>query len=265
MNNEIDRPISAMWGCACPSDYEAWFKLLCAVKDADVPKHEALSWCESGEGFDAAVFESKWERGIKENGAIKAASLFATAFSQGWKDPSKSRAKGSNGSRPSPSIAKPKASQPKPVKQAASGNAVAVWERCIPATDAEPYIDRKQGKPDGLKVYPASASPLVIHGQNVAGYLVVPCLDGDKLQTLQFIPPDKGDKLNLAGASFGDGFFTVGNLETADRVYIVEGIGQAWAVTKADPTSAAVVCFGAGRMATVAKVLRDKFPLEGTI
>ena len=59
-------------------------------------------------------------------------------------------------------------------------------------------------------MYPASAPPLVIRGQNVAGYLVLPCWDGDKLQTLQFIPKEKGDKLNLAGASFGAGFYTVG-------------------------------------------------------
>jgi hypothetical protein len=85
MVNDTDRAISAMYACACPSDYDAWFKLLCAIKDAGVPKDEARHWCESGDGFIAADFESKWERGIKEGGAIKAASLFATAFSQGWK------------------------------------------------------------------------------------------------------------------------------------------------------------------------------------
>lgn len=262
MTSEIERATSAMWVCACPSDYDGWFKLLCAVKDAGVPKDEARRWCESGEGFDAADFESKWERGIKENGAIKAASLFATAFSQGWKDPSQSRAKGGNGTRPSLPLARTKQTPPKPVKQAASGNAVAVWERCIPATPAEAYIHRKQGKPDGLKVYPATASPLVIRGQNVAGYLAVPCWSGDDLRTLQFIPPDKGDKLNLPGASFLDGYFTVG--EITDRTYIVEGIGQAWAVNKA-MGAAAVVSFGAGRMNAVASILREKYPAAGLV
>ena len=137
-----------------------------------------------------------------------------------------------------------------------------VWERCIAATPAEAYIHRKQGKPDGVKVYPASASPLVIRGQNVAGYLAVPCWSGEHLQTLQFIPPDGGDKLNLPGASFNDGFFTVG--EITDCTYIAEGIGQAWAVNKATG-AAAIVCFGAGRMMTVAKVLRDKYPAAGLV
>jgi hypothetical protein len=44
-----------------------------------------------------------------------------------------------------------------------------------------------------------------------------------------------------------------------DRAYIVEGIGQAWAVNQATG-AAAVVCFGAGRMNAVALILREKCP-----
>ena len=47
--------------------------------------------------------------------------------------------------------------------------------------------------------------------------------------------------------------------EITDRVYLCEGIGQAWAVNKATG-AAAVVCFGAGRMARVTAVLRKKYP-----
>ena len=262
MNNEIDRAISAMWACACPSDYDGWFKMLCAVKDAGAPKDEARRWCESGDGFVAADFESKWERGIKGNGAIKAASLFSTAFAQGWKDPSKSR---TNGSRHTLPPTRTKQTPPKPVKQAASLSTDEVWARCIPATPCEAYIDRKQGKPDGLRVYPASAEPLFIGAGddriNAAGGLVIPCWSGDKLQTLQIIPL-VGDKKNLPGAKFNDGFFIVG--EITDRAYIVEGIGQAWAANQATGC-AAVVTFGAGRMATVAKVLREKYPAAGLV
>lgn len=253
MVNEIERAISAMYACACPSDYDAWFKLLCAIKSAGVPKEEARRWCESGEGFKPAEFESKW-KSIDTEGGIKGGSLFATAFAQGWKDPSKSRAKGT---RPSLPIAKPSPSPTTPVKQAASANAAQVWSRCIPATTAEPYIDRKKGKPDGLRVYPASAPPVIISGQNVAGYLVAPCWSGEHLQTVQFIPPGEGKKLFLPKAQTSNGFFTVGQI--TDRAYIVEGIGQAWAVNQATG-AAAVVCFGAGRMATVAKTLRSQYP-----
>ncbi|MBK7053188.1 MAG: hypothetical protein IPH54_22455 [Rhodoferax sp.] len=46
------------------------------------------------------------------------------------------------------------------------------------------------------------------------------------------------------------GWFTVGELVPGGVVYIVEGIGQAWAVWQA--TGAAVVCFGASNMGKVA-------------
>ena len=90
----------------------------------------------------------------------------------------------------------------------------------------------------------------------VVSLLVVPCWSGDKLQTLQFVPAE-GPKLNLPGASFNDGFFTLGEIAAGVPVFIVEGIGQAWACNSATG-AAAVMCFGAGRMATVAEALRAK-------
>lgn len=69
----------------------------------------------------------------------------------------------------------------KPFKQANKYNALQIWKRCLPATLNEPYIKKKQGTPDGLRVYPASMPPLVICGRNVTRYLVVPCWSGDKL------------------------------------------------------------------------------------
>ena len=259
MTSEIERAADALHyldaGCA----RDEWVRAGMAAKSAGLDFDDFHNWSASagnyaGENECRTVWKS-----FDDSGAVTPATLYGMAFAQGWKDPSKSRTKGT---RPNLPPAKPSPSPQKPVKQAASGNAATVWERCIPATPAEPYIYRKQGRPDGVRVYPASASPLVIRGQNMAGYLAVPCWSGDKLQTLQFIPPDGGDKLNLPGASFNDGFFTVG--EITDRVYICEGIGQAWAVNQATG-KAAVVCFGAGRMMTVAKVLRDKFPSAGLV
>lgn len=259
MINETERAADALHHLDAGCARDEWVRAGMAAKSAGLDFDDFHNWSASagnyaGENECRTVWKS-----FAESGAVTPATLFGMAFAQGWKDPSKSRAKVT---RPALPITKPSPSPQTPVKQAASGNAVAVWERCIPATPAEAYIHRKQGKPDGLRVYPASASPLVIRGQNVAGYLAVPCWNGDKLQTLQFIPPDGGDKLNLPGAQFGDGFFVVG--EITDRVYICEGIGQAWAVNQATG-AAAVVCFGAGRMATVAKVLRDKYPAAGLV
>lgn len=255
MQNEIARAADALHHIDAGCARDEWVRLGMAAKSAGLGFDDFHNWSASagnyaGENECRTVWKS-----FDDSGAVTSATLYKMAFEQGWKDLAKS-------SRPSLPIKQAEITRQKPVKQAASGNVVAVWERCIPATPAEAYIDRKQGKPEGVRVYPASAEPLIIRGQNVTGYLAVPCWSGNDLQTLQFIPPDGGDKLNLPGASFNDGFFTVG--EIIDRVYICEGIGQAWAVNQATG-KAAVVCFGAGRMMTVAKVLRDKFPSHGLV
>ncbi len=75
-----------------------------------------------------------------------------------------------------------------------------------------------------MRIYPHNAQALAIRGQNVAGFLVVPCWAANKLQTLQFVP-DEGDKLNLPDASFNEGFFTMGDIAAAGRVYIVKDSG----------------------------------------
>ncbi|MDO9011202.1 MAG: AAA family ATPase [Gallionella sp.] len=260
MVNETERAADALnhidAGCA----RDEWVRAGMAAKSAGLDFDDFNNWSASagnyaGENECRTVWKS-----FGDSGAVTPATLYGMAFAQGWKDPSKSRAKGT---RPNPPLTRTKQTPQTPVKQAASANAVQVWERCIPATPAEAYIHRKQGEPDGLRVYPASASPLVIHDKdmkphNVTGWLVVPCWSGNDLQTLQFISPEKGiQKLNLPKGKFNDGFFTVGDV--TDCAYIAEGIGQAWAINQATG-KAAVVTFGSVRMATVAKALRDKFP-----
>ena len=140
-----------------------------------------------------------------------------------------------------------------------------VWARCEAATDAHPYIVQKQGTPEGLRVVPAG-DPLRVAGENMAGALVVPVWRANgSLSTLQLIPaPEvaarlkaKGmcGKLNLPGSKL-EGWFTVGELVPGGTVYVCEGIGQAWAAWKATGR-AAVVCFGWGRVRTVAAELRQ--------
>jgi len=233
------------------------FRIACGAAAAGLDFEQFNNWSASASPDKykgESDCRSTWKSASKP-GAVTAATLFGMARAQGWSD--ETRAKDERPTRP---IAKPAPSPAKPVKQAASAKAVDVGDNCIPATLAEAYINLKQGKPDGVRVYPASAPPLLIgKGEeqiNAAGGLVVPCWSGDELQTLQIIPLT-GAKKNLPGASFNDGFFTVGQI--TDRAYIVEGIGQAWAVYQATGC-AAVVCFGAGRMARVAAVLRDKYP-----
>jgi len=256
---EIERARSALWSLDPGCDGDTHFRHACGAADAGLPFNDFHEWSKGGQSYKGeSDCHSTW-KSARKPGAVKKASLFRAALAVGWTDPTKASDKTSRTSLPPARVA---TTHPKSVKQAASGNAVAVWERCIPATDSEAYIHRKQGKSDGLRVYPASAPPLFIGAGddriNAAGGLVIPCYapDGVTLRTLQIIPL-VGQKKNLPGASFGDGFFTVG--EVTDRVYFVEGIGQAWAVNRATG-KAAVCCFGAGRMATVAKAVRENFP-----
>lgn len=254
MMTDTDRARTALQSIPADLPRNEWHEIGRAAIAAGLTIDDVDSWSAKANNYKGRRDIEAAFRTVKPNGGTGAGTLFHRAKQYGFND--------TNGNRPSLPLTPVNKTAQKAIKQAASDNVVQVWERCIAATHAEAYIHRKQGKPDGVKVYPASASPLVIRGKNVAGYLAVPCWSGEHLQTLQFIPPDGGDKLNLPGASFNEGFFTVG--EITDRVYICEGIGQAWAVNQATE-AAAVVCFGAGRIMTVANVLRDKYPAAGLV
>lgn len=247
MVGEHERAISALnyLDAGCPRD--EWVKIGMAAKSAGLSFEDFHTWSSSASNYEnekscLAVWKS-----LNESGAVTARTLFGMAFSKGWTDPSGPRTKWTS----TKTTAKKSAHQPRCL------DAHEVWERCIPATPSHAYVCRKQGEISGLRIYPNHAPPLIIHRQIVSGYLVIPCWCDGQLQTLQFIPPSNDDKLNLPGASFNDGFFTVGEIRS--QIYICEGIGQAWAVNKVTNV-ASVVCFGAGRMMTVAKILRAKYP-----
>lgn len=251
MVSEHDRAASALQAIDPGCDRESWVKIGMAAKSAGLEFEDFHTWSAlagnyAGESDCRTVWKS-----FTESGQVTPASLFGMAFAQGWNDPA--RRANRNASIP---IARPVRAAPAPEIQAESVKAAQVWELCEPATPDHPYITEKGGIPDGLRIYPASAPPLMIQGQNVAGCLVVPCWSGDKLQTLQFVPGE-GPKLNLPGALFNDGFFTVGEIVAGGRVFIVEGLGQAWACYDATG-DAAVVCFGVGRMMAVAAALRAR-------
>ena len=250
MVNEIERARAALAAIPPNLSRDEWHEIGRAGIAAGLSIDDIDNWSASAENYKGRRDVETAFRTVKPTGGTGAGTLFHAAKQHGFND--------TNGTRPSLPLGKDAKAPHKAAAQAASANAIDVWERCIAATPAEAYIDRKRGSPDGLRVYPASAEPLKIGGVGMTGALVVPCYapDGETLLTLQLIPL-AGDKKNLPGASFNDGFFTVG--EIIDRVYIVEGIGQAWACNTATG-AAAVVCFGAGRMMTVAKVLRDKYP-----
>ena len=216
---------------------EEWVRIGMAVKSAGLDFDDFHDWSKHAGNYKSEKdCRTVWES-FKETGSITIATLFHMAHEKGWVGSVKKN------NNPNKKKSLQVHNQP-----STNSHALRIWEICQPALPCHEYILRKQGKPDGLKTYPSSASPLIINNQNVAGYLVIPCLSDEKLQTLHFIPPGKGDKLHLPGANFNDGFFVVGKInETTKSIYICEGIGHAWAINEATKASA-VVCFGASRM-----------------
>lgn len=248
-DTDTDRARAALQSIPPDLPRDDWHAIGRAAIAAGLTIDDVDTWSAPAENYSGRRDVLAAFRTIKPEGGTGAGTLFHHARQYGFGD--------AESARPAQPIKPPTKAPHKAAKQAASTDPAEIWSRCLPADAADAYINRKRGKADGLRLYPATAAPLIIRGQNVGGYLAVPCWDGADLQTLQFIPPAGGDKLNLPGASFGSGFFTVG--EITDRVYIVEGIGQAWAVNQATG-AAAVVCFGAGRMAAVAKAMTAKHP-----
>jgi hypothetical protein len=226
---------------------EAWVRTLMSAKAAGVPEDEAIAWSANAPNFGGERdVRSVW-RSIRPDGGIGPGTLFRMAQEAGWK-PRQGTERTWAGESPG------QGTRTAPPKESAE----AVWSRCVPATDAHPYIVAKAGRPDGLRVLP-QGDPLRIAGQSVAGWLVVPAMVGGVPSSLQFIPPPgEAKKLNLQGARI-EGWFTVGEVHPGGVVHVCEGLGQAWACWKATG-HAAVVAFGWGRVAKVAGELRQRDP-----
>ena len=256
MRNEIERAVDALFHIDAGCSRDEWVTTGMAAKSAGLGFDDFHNWSTSGSNYlNEKDCHATW-KSFKNSGGITAATLFKIALDQGWKDTTYTK---------NNSVANKKINA-KPIQQisdtqitnkhSVNADASKVWGLCVAADVADAYIFRKKGNPSGLRVYPNSAPVLSILGQNVGGFLVVPCLEDGVLQTLQFIPPLEGKKLNFPGASFNAGYFTVGKID--NTVYICEGIGTAWAC--AATGSAAVVCFGAGRMKVVAEAIRLQHP-----
>jgi len=251
--SDITRLLSALYSFDASCSREEWVRIGMSIKAAGLSFDDFHNWSKDASNYRGENDCKKVWESFDASGGITEATLFSMAILRGWQDPSKTPARLISGNNHH----QEKVSQ-KSCNEAKCMRAFDIWERCIPVQCNHDYILRKQGRPDGLRYYPSSELPLIISGKDVTDYLVVPCWEDERLQTLQFISPNKGGKkLNLSGASFNNGYFTIGAL--TDMIYVCEGIGQAWAVNKAVGFTA-VVCFGAGRMMRIAKVLRTKYP-----
>lgn len=240
---ETDRARSALWSLDSGTDRETWVRHAMGAKAAGLSFDDFHDWSSGAGNYkNEAECRSVWNS-IKEGGVTEA-SLFHAAMSNGWSDGTEQ-----------PQSRQIERNAPEP-SQAPLHDPHALWNAGKPATAAHEYIDRKLGLPDGLRAYSGS---LMIAGQSCDGALMLPVrtLAGE-LASLQFIPID-GKKVFLPGIKLpADGCLIVGGPFREDRpIYVCEGIGQAWSANQGT-TAPAVCCFGAGRMAGVAKALRDR-------
>lgn len=248
---DLDRARDALHAIPPDLPRDEWVRAGMAAHAAGLPFDEFDAWSAGGGNYDARAARDTW-RSFKDGKGLGPGTLFKMAAQAGW-SPGDKRDRARYAKAQGRPAERTKAPRP-------GMGAAEVWQRCEPAAASHAYIEAKQGTAEGLRVVPAG-DPLRIAGASVAGWLVVPVLplDGGEPASLQFIPPPgAGKKLNLPGAPVA-GVFIVGDLPTAGAVYLCEGIGQAWACWKATG-AAAVVCFGWGRVRSVAAQLRQRDP-----
>lgn len=247
-HTETERARAALWSLDAGSERAEWVRLAMSAKAAGLAFEDFHEWSAGAGNYKGeADCRSVWNS-IKEDGGISAASLFDAAIKAGWSDNAEHRPP-----RPAAPLPTPKQSaSPTPPH-----DPLKLWQACKAAAPSQPYIARKQGQADGLRVCAGGVS---IAGVDCTGALVLPCysLDG-QLQSLQLVPPE-GKKLFLPGVKLPpDSSLIIGGPVTSHGTcYIVEGIGQAWSAHQATGEPA-VVCFGWGRVAGVAKALRERF------
>jgi putative DNA primase/helicase len=238
----------ALQHCDPGTDRRQWVRIMAAAKDAGLSFDDVLAWSASAPNFsNERDVQTAW-RGITP-GAVKAGTLYHEARAHGWK-PRQA------GEQPRPAHREP-APAPRPVEPSKPPRwpVADVWGMGEPATAAHPYVIRKNGTPEGLRI---CTQPVRIGGADMAGALLVPVhtLAGE-LVSAQCIPAD-GPKKNLPGHPMR-GVHIVGELLPDGLAYVVEGIGQAWACWQATGR-AAVVAFGWGRVRAVAGELLALHP-----
>ncbi len=250
---DADRARMALQAIPADVPREEWVRAGMAAHAAGLTLEDFGAWSAPAGNYNARDCRDTW-RSFKPGG-VGAASLFFMAKRHGW-----------HGTPPTACLPARQAPQRPQTPRPASTAPAAVWDRCTPATPGHPYILGKRGDPAGLRVVP-EGDPLRIAGEPMAGALVVPCWRPDgTLSTLQIIAPPataarlkaagKPAKLNLPGARL-EGWHTIG--DPGPLTYIVEGIGQAWAVHQATGHPA-VVAFGWGRVRSVTEQLRERAP-----
>lgn len=232
---DLERALSALQSLPNDCDRRNWVKIGCAAKVAGLSFEDFHAWSQGAANYrNESDVRSAWAS-FDVNGPVKEDTLFWLARNVAqWNDPS----------------AKPISVQAE--KPKAKHNPFDIWATAEPATNDHPYIVRKHGKPDGLRVV---TQDIKSGRQSLKGWLAIPVYSSSgNLVSLQFVGPNKGEKRNATGCPM-DGTFTIGGLRKGQKAYIVEGIGHAWSVN-AVTGCAAVVSFGAGNIRKAADIIK---------
>lgn len=246
---DLDRARDALQAIPPDLPRDEWVRAGMAAHAAGLAFDEFDAWSNGASNYDARDARDTW-RSFRDGKGLGPGTLFYMAAQHGY-------SAGNNRELASAASA-PGRPQATPARVCAGMSTAEVWKRCTPAAASHGYIEAKQGISDGLRVVPVG-DPLRIAGASVAGWLVVPVVPVGAVEpvSLQFIPPPgTGKKLNLPGAPVA-GVFIVGDMLAGGTAFLCEGIGQAWACWKATGL-AAVVCFGWGRVRSVAAELRER-------
>lgn len=235
-----DRALEALQIIPADLPREDWVKIGMAAKSAGLSFDDFDNWSQNAANYKASDCKDTW-RSIKDNGGIGVGTLFHIARQHGFR----------------PSVSPSEPLRAIPVATPSDEHASAVWARCVPLDPFHPYPIQKgmDGEPlKQLRQLPDDDA-LTIAGHPMKGALVVPAYAADgSLQSLQFVP-NGSPKMNLPGHPMKGASFTVGTVTEGQPVYVVEGVGQAFACWHATGC-AAVVTFGCGNMDTIARTLR---------
>ena len=129
------------------------------------------------------------------------------------------------------------------VQATARERAAKLWLRARPATNQHPYLQRKGVGAYGIR--------------QLRELLLIPARDAHgQLQTLQFIGTD-GAKRFLSGGRIVGCYCPIGR--PLDSILVCEGFATGCSLYAATGRAVAV-CFSAGNLLPVARVLRMKFP-----
>jgi putative DNA primase/helicase len=239
---------SAMLNMLDPDcSYNEWLAAGCAAKAAGLPFENFRAWSAGSPKYKPNECAAKWNS-LTAEGLITVGTLVHLAKKAGYTGPVPATATPSNtGVAPEVSTA------PTPEQVAASQALEALFNSYPKAPAEHPYIVKKSGWAEGLRVVPMG-------DKTFGGWLAVPVreLDGT-FRTIQYISCT-GEKRSAEGGKFWDGMFTFGDIDPTGKAYVVEGLGHAWTCRNVAYGTPAVVTLGAGRVRTVALALRKKFP-----